>query len=297
MATWALLLAAFGFLGYTAATQWEELRAHPWEMDPLRMAASVVAHLLVLCWGVYLWSRVLRQFVDAPPPFPALLRVWAYSNAARYIPGTVWQFVTAAQLSRDVGMGRVLALSSMLVHVAFSLLSAVVLSVLVLPLEPLGLPAGVGAALRVALPLAALAAVHPAVLNGALGVLRRVVRREVTAWRGGWGAGVWLLLLAHLSWMLYGVAYFLFVAALTPVPLDALPALTAVNALSFVAGYLVVFAPGGLGVRESAMSLLLTPLIPAAVAVVLAVLARLWSIAAEVLLALLGAAWARRAAR
>ncbi|HET8654996.1 MAG TPA: hypothetical protein VFL93_05745, partial [Longimicrobiaceae bacterium] len=47
-----------------------------------------------------------------------------------------------------------------------------------------------------------------------------------------------------------------------------------------------VLAPGGLGVRESAMTLLLAPLLPAGVAAVLAIAARLWSVVSEVVLAL-----------
>jgi uncharacterized membrane protein YbhN (UPF0104 family) len=84
-----------------------------------------------------------------------------------------------------------------------------------------------------------------------------------------------------VSWVLYGAAYFLFLNALADVPSNALVASTGVNTLSFLAGYLAIPAPGGLGVRESAMTVLLNPILPAGVAAVVAVGARLWSIVAE----------------
>jgi uncharacterized membrane protein YbhN (UPF0104 family) len=84
-----------------------------------------------------------------------------------------------------------------------------------------------------------------------------------------------------VSWVLYGAAFFLFLHAFTNVPSSALVASTGVNALSFLAGYLAVPVPGGIGVRESAMTILLNPMLPAGVAAVVAVGARLWSIVAE----------------
>lgn len=91
-----------------------------------------------------------------------------------------------------------------------------------------------------------------------------------------------LLALSLVSWILYGLVYFLFLASLTPLPLGVLPQLAGVNALSFVAGYLAFVTPGGLGAREAAMTALLLPLVPASVAAVLAVASRLWTIIAEV---------------
>jgi uncharacterized membrane protein YbhN (UPF0104 family) len=60
------------------------------------------------------------------------------------------------------------------------------------------------------------------------------------------------------------------------------PVLTGVNALAFVAGVMTPL-PGGLGVREAAMQQLLLPLLPAGVAGVVSVAARLWSVSAELL--------------
>ena len=83
--------------------------------------------------------------------------------------------------------------------------------------------------------------------------------------------------------MLYGVAFHLFLASFVALPLSALPAVTAMNALAFIAGYVVFFAPGGLGFKEAALTLLLSGFVPAGVAASLSVASRLWSILGEVL--------------
>jgi uncharacterized membrane protein YbhN (UPF0104 family) len=67
-----------------------------------------------------------------------------------------------------------------------------------------------------------------------------------------------------------------------------------INAAAFVAGWVVFLAPGGAGFREAMMSALLTPYVALGVAAVISVLSRLWTIAAEVALALLAVVLARR---
>jgi glycosyltransferase 2 family protein len=288
LVTLALVALAVWFLYRTVANNWEELRGFEWRVRGGLLALSIAAHVAVLAFGVFIWSRVLTHFETNAAGFRTLLRVWSLSNAARYIPGGVWQFFAAAQLSRSAGLPGVLALTSMMVHVLLSLLAAVTVSAAVLPREipEFGPFATVPA--RLVILAVALAIVHPRVVNGLLALVPKALRREVLVWRGSWGDGIGLLLLANLSWLLYGVAYTLFVASLAPVDLRALFPFTAVNALSFTAGYLAVPVPGGVGVRESAMTLLLAPYLTAGVAAIVSVAARLWSVAAELLLVALG---------
>jgi uncharacterized membrane protein YbhN (UPF0104 family) len=157
-------------------------------------------------------------------------------------------------------------------------------------LERLGVPGPLAWALRVVVPLAAVAGVHPGLIGRALRLAPRALHREPLAWHGSWLDGIGILALQLLSWTLYGIAYELFLLSLAPVPLASIVAATGVNALSFAAGLLVP-VPGGMGVRESAMTLLLTPILPSGVAALVSVLARLWSIVAELVLVGLALAW------
>jgi uncharacterized membrane protein YbhN (UPF0104 family) len=286
--TFLLIAAAGGFLFHTASANWADLRGFEWQVRGGVLALSIVAHVGVLAFGVFLWSRVLSHFDGPASAFPTLLRIWSLSNAARYIPGGIWQFLTAAQLSRGAGVSGVLALTSMMVHVLLSLLAAVTVSAIVLPTDLAGLGLIGSLPVRAGLIGLAVLVVHPRFINAVLGLVPRLARRDVLVWRGSWADGLGLLLLANVSWLLYGVAYTLFVASLAPVGVNALLPFTAVNALSFTAGYLAVPVPGGVGVRESAMTLLLAPYLPVGVAAIVSIAARLWSIAAELLLVSLG---------
>jgi uncharacterized membrane protein YbhN (UPF0104 family) len=246
-ATALLVAAAAWFLFRTIERNWREIRGYPWHVDPLLLCGSVAALVAVLAWGVFVWSRVLTRFEHPPVRLATLLRIWFLSNLARYIPGTVFALITAAQLSRSAGLSTGVLLTSLLVHTSFALISAVVVSAWMLAgsLFPT-LPTPW---IAVAVTAAAVTLVHPRVLNTVLGAIPRLLKKSVIGWNGSWLGGVALLGLTTVSWLLYGGAYYLFVRSLTPVPGSAVPVLTGVNALAFVAGVLTPL-PGGLGVRE-----------------------------------------------
>jgi hypothetical protein len=84
-------------------------------------------------------------------------------------------------------------------------------------------------------------------------------------------------------WLTNGVAFFLFVAATTPLALERLPAFIAMNAGAYWIGYVSFITPSGMGFREGALALMLATYFPTPVAVALALAARLWSTAGELL--------------
>lgn len=275
-----LVAATVWWLGRLIAENWAELRRFDWRADPGLLAASVGAHVAVLAWGVWVWSRVLRHFEHAPVRTGLLQRIWFLSNLARYVPGKVFQFIAVAQLSRNAGLSGAVLLTSMLVHTGFALLSAAVvaswtLAADVLPALPPGAVAG-------AVTLAALAAVHPAFLNRLLQLIPRLLKKPVIRWNARWVDGIGLLALSVVSWALYGVAYQMFMASLADVPWRLLPQMAGVNALSFLIGY-VSPLPGGTGLREVTMTGLLHPYLQPGVAAVMSIASRLWTIAAELL--------------
>lgn len=255
------------------------------QANALWLGVSTLMHLLVLAGGTLLWSWVIRHF-DARVGFRPLLRIWSLASLTRYLPGAVWQFLTAGQLATELGVDPRLLFASLAVHLGFTLLGAGVVglgAMLLLARLP-----GWGALLLVLPPLL----VHPRSIQLASRLLSRLSRRAGTGplptWRGGWGTGLAFLALSILSWSVYGVAFYGLLrgmlGAMTPPLLGA----EAAHALSFLGGYFVPFAPAGLGVREWTLAALLGTSLPVGVAASVAVVARLWSIVAELGCALLG---------
>src|SRR5690606_34134569 len=126
----------------------------------------------------------------------------------------------------------------------------------------------------------------PLIIRTLVRWMGRLGRRPTVEWGGSWAAGLGLLGLAGVLWLGQGLAFHLFLSAFVELPAALFPAVVAINALAFLVGYLAFFAPAGLGFKDAALALLLASLMPTSVAASLAVVARLWSIAAEVIPAL-----------
>ncbi len=280
----AFVAVAFGFLFYVVSRNSAELRAHEWTLRPGLLAISLAFHVAGLAWGVAVW-RLLLARIGARVGFLDLARVWFISGLGRYIPGKVWQFVGAAHLGAGAGLPAAVTVTSLAVHTGIFVIAATVTGVYLLP-ATLGDPAWV--AVRVARWVAPLLLllVHPAVIRTALALVRRFTRRDLGEWNGRWIDGIGLVVLATGSWVLTGVGFYLFLESITPLEGATVREIIAINALAFVAGYVVFIAPAGLGAKEGALAAMLSLYMPAPVAALVAIATRLWAIAAEVIPAL-----------
>lgn len=95
------------------------------------------------------------------------------------------------------------------------------------------------------------------------------------------------LLLAHVgAWIVNGlVLSAIYFAFINPhFTLSFLPTLILANTVGIVAGFLAIFAPGGIGVREAVTSGVLSTLMPLKTAVLLSLLYRLWLVSADLLI-------------
>jgi len=108
------------------------------------------------------------------------------------------------------------------------------------------------------LPLAVLAAVIAAATPWVLPVLfrvaSRITARELAAPRIPPSAVLIALIGCVAAWVLYGLAFQLLAVAIFGSAAGTSASYIAVFTLSYLIGYLVLFAPGGAGVRESALT-------------------------------------------
>ena len=279
--TAAFVVGAFVFIAFAVHRNLAELRGFEWRVRPALLALSVLLHIGVLFWGVRVWQLLLRRF-GQQITFLALSRIWFLSSVGRYIPGKIWQFVGVAHLGRTAGLAPVVAVTSLVVQMGLTLLAATLTVVSLLPSSTYAAVGVSSAYLRWFAPLA-LILVHPAAIRSGLSLVRRFARQTLAPWAGSWTDGIWLLSLSVGAWLLYGAAFYAFLAAFVSLDLGEFAAIAAINALAFVVGYLVVLAPAGLGAKEGALTALLATLLPLPVAAALALGARLWTVAAELL--------------
>ena len=253
---------------------------------PALLAASALV-LGAFALMVLTWSASLRWW-NAALSFLSALRIWSLSNLARFIPGAVWQFAGLAALAADEGISPLAATGAVLLQQLMLLATGLVVAVMMAPgwIEPIagGLTPTVTAAIAVAA-LAALCVVIPVSMPAIGRGLGRIVKREFAWPRPSPAAFAGYTAALVIPWLIYAAAFWLFAQALLG---ESAPSLTVAGGAfvaSYVAGIIAVFAPAGIAVREAALVAMLAPVLDGRVALALALGARLWMIALEILMA------------
>lgn len=141
--------------------------------------------------------------------------------------------------------------------------------------------------------VAAFAAVWPHLILGWLRPLAAKVNIVPERWRIELSRRIAIAVQTGFAWVCLSVGFALFVMSVTPVDSAHFFDLCRVYIASHIIGYVVLIAPGGLGVRESVIAVLLEPLTGGGPAAALALLARAWATGSEVI-AVLPALWLLR---
>lgn len=266
-----------------------------WQVRWSVLAAS--CGLLAAGYGLssLLWGRMVRA-LGGPPLAPATtLRVFMVANLGRYVPGKVLQIAGLAYLARREGVPPTVATAAAILGQGVALLGATVV----------GLGAFFGPDPRwrtlgwIGLGVVAVFVALTS-LPGPTRILERAWLRlagrklpdgpdpanaldpedpggTLPALGGGFGLR-WTVAYA-LNWGLYAAAFWLLFLSLEgwATFLQVGPAFAA----AYVAGYIAVFAPAGVGVREASLVAFLAPVLAPEPALALAVVARLWTTAVE----------------
>ncbi len=233
------------------------------------------------------WRRILEGWGRSIGLRPAL-RIWLISSLGRYVPGKVWQMGTMAVLAKREGLsgigaaGAALTITVLNTLVGFAVVA--IFGLQLLQLETLGIIAIAVIALGVL--------IAPRLLPWAAARAGRLTGREVTVpalphrvlWYG--------IAISALTWITYGVAFYLLAVSVLDDPAGGVPAYVAIYTFSYLLGFLALFAPGGIVVREVALAAALVNMgMPEGSAIVLAVVSRLWLTILEITPAVVLLAW------
>jgi hypothetical protein len=302
-----VLLAAVGagvyraLRGQLSQLSWEQIRAVGTPSAGI-LALSTAALLGVYVLHALLWRRITADVGGGSAPVRAALHAYFVSSLGRYLPGRLWQLAGLAVLSSRAGLAPSRAVAASVLGQLGFLTTGLLFLGICLPDLAARLGGGstpgalnpvlLASALVVfaALTIWLLAATRLGrVLHrwaerrlgqrmgervaATLAIADEVEPRRALLWAAGYAA----------SWLLFGVAFVLFVGAFAPVRHDHLLATAGTVAASYLAGYLFILTPAGLGARETAMGVLLAQFLTPAAALVVAVLSRVWFTVAELL--------------
>jgi hypothetical protein len=270
---------------FAAAIVWAAVRAlrGQWSAAAARLtsitigwtwvvAATVIVFLTYLLL-IETWRKILIGW-RAHLRFGVAARIWFVSNLGKYLPGKIWSIAAMSVMAREHAVSAVTATGSSVLIQLVTVATGIAL-VIVMGIRAIDQPlvAIIIAAVLVA-GIAALPILIPrlARLGGSL-TGKEIEVPPLPA------STLWLAVVRSLlSWIAYGIAFQLFVTGVLGSAAGATSSYIAVYAASYIIGFLALFAPGGVVVRESALvaGMVRLGLASQADAFAVAVASRLW---------------------
>jgi hypothetical protein len=262
------------FIARTIIRNWQQVREADWQFAPLYI---VVALVLSAPWFVYrpfVWKLLLARF-GSDLPFGGAFRIMRQAELSRYVPGTVWQYLSRVYLASRWGVPATACLGATLIETVLLLLAALPPALWNLQ-EMLPVVERYQWIMLAVFLIASVAVVHPRILNWWAAILARYTKQPYQELRVGWMtlAGIWISYVG--VWLSLGVGLAFFVRGVMLIPFEQFPTLAGDYAASWVASMLAVVAPAGMGVRDGVFGQLLSRMMPLPTALTVALAVRLW---------------------
>lgn len=277
-------LATVVFVAFYVVRNWDDVQQArmAWRISPLLLLSGILVIWAVFAVQAEAWRRMVVAW-GSPLAWVPGASIWLLSSMAKYIPGKVWALASMAVMAERRGVAPWAATSSAVLLQILSLGTGalVVAATGLTVLESERAPGRIVLVLLAAGSLAlTLLILWPPVTRGL--VARVSPRADLKHIPGlpvvGEGA-----LANLLAWVGYGFAFWLFARGSLPQAPLGIGESVGAFAASYLAGMIAPFAPGGLGVREGVLILMLQSRIGLGNAVALSAVARLLTTAAEVI--------------
>lgn len=253
-------------------------------LDALRIDWRFLTGSVVLL-GVYYamyahsMSMILRYMGDEVG-FTDAFELNYVSALGKYVPGGVWHVVGRFAIAPALGVRRAHVVVSTVFENALGIVSGILVAAVSL---------GVGAAdtigvprwLPLAIAASSMVLMHPAIFGRVMNLGLKLMGREGELPALTYPQILGQVLYRALAWVVAGAAFLLYRNGIVTDPVSTLGLYTGAYAAASIAGLLVLFAPGGIGVREAVLTALLTPAYGPAIAGTIGLSSRIWSTLVE----------------
>ena len=264
-----------------------ELSARAWSSFA-GAVLSIFAASLIAAWA---WSRLLRD-VGSTPAFAAILKTMLVSQIAKYLPGNVGQYIGRVAIGKKYGIDPVQNVLTLVLEIPLVITACILVAIGTLSMQDgrwqaqLPIPQAISMlTIGVAGVIVLLAGIRWALERSrATRLVQPTLRRPEPR------TLAWVLSLYGLTFLCQGTALRVILEALFQQPPISVLMLTGLYALAWLPGFVAPGVPGGLGVREAALALALSPLVGEGNAIAITLASRLANVTSETLGVLVGLA-------
>lgn len=243
---------------------------------------------LFFIWG---WQAVIKRLGEKISMRRAFW-IMAASQTAKYVPGGIWFALGRVYLGKQEGLKAETVGLSVIIETGLTFLVGIVLFLIALALShPEDL---IRYFILIPIFIFFLILLYPPLLTRIINSGLRIVKRPRINLTLPYQDLLTLSFYYLGLWLTQIAGFFLLINSVYHLGFNHFFSVMSCYIISWMAGFIVILAPGGLGVREAAMTLLLKTLMPGPLAIALSFLSRFWLTLFEIMLLALGFAFGKK---
>lgn len=240
-------------------------------------------HFLILSFAIvpvwftirsFIWKFILRE-MDEHISLIDSMRLIGLSNFGKYIPGKVWFTVGRTVLAERLGISKRKSFTSIIIDTYFLVFtSSIFLLILIFKINMQGynyIPYAVGF-IVIMIPF-----IIPSVTKRIMNLIFRLLKKENIQYNMRLSSVMFILLSDCLIWALQGLQFYLLIRSITDFHFSPFISFLIYPA-AWAMGFIVLFMPAGLGIREGLITFALLQIFPPemkGMAVIAAVVSRI----------------------
>lgn len=269
---WLWIAIVIAAVGYYLVTKWESLGETIRQLSPIRILLSVFLIILAKLLLAVI-SKLSIEKEGHELPYLEVFRIVSFTHLAKYIPGGIWHFVGRFNAYHERDM-KIKSSTRALVHENLWLLSGAFFTGAIF-----GLLSSQGqemlAEMGLGIPISVLLIGVSMIWTLLLIVYEKLMPAAKSI------RFYYLFVTSLLAWVLLGLSFGMILPGFSG---GTSMYYIAIYAFGWIAGYVAIFAPGGIGIRETVLVWLLGGIIDPELAIVYSSVHRFVFIIAEIIL-------------
>jgi glycosyltransferase 2 family protein len=272
------------FLLKTLLDNWQEFIINTENFRIIPLILSLILLFIFYTIHSIIWKSIIKK-LGYKISIKEAIKIRAISEIGRYAPGKVWHFLGRTYFSNKLGIPKTTTLTSLAIETLsmiasagaiFLLFSPNIIEINILPILLL---------LLVGLIILRSKKFSDIVNNFLIkkGKIKNKIKLNIPL-----KTLIPILFSYGVSWIIIGGSLLLTIKSLFPeIDYSTILSISGIFAISWVIGYISFLTPGGIGIREGTMTILLSSYMPQSIAIIVPILFRIITIISELFMVLI----------
>jgi len=267
----AVPVSIFIFLGYKLAGNWNNIKKYDLSINWLLFLTSLIVLDITVIFAGWIWKIILEKVASKKIGFKTALQIHIWSWLLRYIPGKISSLLGKIYLAnKNFGVSK----KSLIIVSAYEYTFLIIASFTIGSYAFLNTSFFI---IALFLPIILLPFILPKIFYP---ILNRVPTQEKISPQ----KIITILPFYFINRAGVGAAFFLMASSITGLKPEQAFFSGSAYVLATIIGLLAIITPNGLGVREGALTIILSTIMSQELAITLAISSRAWSVLADILL-------------